>query len=431
LINIGLLKDLSRVKKYARGTSFAADETYVILKGEVGIYTINRKKNPEMIASMAPGDFFGGSALLAGRRAITATALTDVFALPVNDVTIPLLAAGEPDMAAELIKAALARLDSLSAAYEEISGRPWVEASHAPQAPAVETAPRREVKAETAKRQAAPPVPQTPAPAVEMKPLREVKVEIAKRQAALPANEFKRHAGCALFPEGHGSYELPLGSQNKSCLMAKSHKCPLCGGEFKTQSVRNSRLALDHTDNDMRNHYKGIEPLYYDVITCPDCLYSALAEMFDKPDKIKAGLKGQLKEHKPELALHPGADTFSVFAGYYLALLCAPKCFFSHALVTAKLYMKLSWLYKDCGDESMEEQYARKALETYIGIYENEDVTGSLEQQLCLIIGELSYKAGDMKNAINFLFKAKNAEGGAPYMKKLAEDRIFKIRGID
>ena len=400
MINISLLKDLSRVEKYARGTAFAAGEAYVILKGEVGIYTSSRKKNAVMIASMGPGDFFGESALLAERRAVTATALTDVFVLPVNSGTIPLIAASEPDMASELIKALLARIDSISADYEALCGRPWAEAAH---------------------------VPQAPAPAIETERPMEAKPEPAKRQTAAASAEV------SLFPEGHGSYELPIASQDKACLMLKSYTCPLCGREFKAQKIRNSKLALSHTDSDMRNHYKGIEPLYYDVLTCPECLYSALAETFDKPDKTGDGLKELLSEQKQGIVIRTGADmdTLSLFAGYYLALLCAPYCFFAHALAAAKLYLKLSWLYADCGDKGMEDECAKKALQTYIDVYENEDMTGSLEQQLCLIIGELSYKAGEMKNAINFLFKAKNAEGGAPYIKKRAEDRIYEIRGID
>jgi uncharacterized protein (DUF2225 family) len=213
--------------------------------------------------------------------------------------------------------------------------------------------------------------------------------------------------------------------------MVKSYTCPLCRKEFKGHKVKNSKLLLDHTDSDMRNHFKGIEPVYYDVITCPHCLYSALGEMFDKPEKPGGDLLSQLRAYKPGVTISEDPDTFSIFAGYYLALLCAPKCFISGGLATAKLYLKLSWIYSDCGDKSMANEYTRKALEAYVSVYEKGDLTGGQEQQLCMIIGELSYKTNDMKNAIDFLFKAKNNESGAPLLKKRAEDRIFEIRGIE
>jgi hypothetical protein len=78
----------------------------------------------------------------------------------------------------------------------------------------------------------------------------------------------------------------------------------------------------------------------------------------------------------------------------------------------------------------MEEEITKKALEAYVNVYEQGDLTGSQEQQLCLIIGELSYKINDMKNALEFLFKAKNIPDGAPLLKTQAEDRIFEIRGL-
>lgn len=404
MINIGLLKNFSRVRKYGKGAVFTAGEIYVILKGEVGVYTNHRKQDQQMIASMGPGDFFGDSALLAKRRTITTAAVTDVFAMPVDKSIIPLFAKGEPDMAAEIIKAMLARLDNLSAAYEEACGRPWVEPEHVPHAPAAQEEDEPEAKA------VEPASKDSPGPAAEDAPL-----------------------SFSLFPEEHGSYELPLGSQDKSCLMMKGYMCPVCRKEFKALKVKNSKLILDHTDNDMRNHYTAIEPLYYDVVTCPHCLYSALAEMFEKMEKPGGDLLKQLQAIKPGVSIRTGADmdTFSMLAGYYLALLCAPKCFLSPMLPTAKIYLKLSWLYHDCGDKNMEDVSVSKALESYIAVYEKGDMTGNVEQQLCLILGELYYRTNDQKNALEFLFKAKNAPNGAPLVKSRAEDRIFEIRGVE
>jgi uncharacterized protein (DUF2225 family) len=292
------------------------------------------------------------------------------------------------------------RLDHIITDYEVLSGRPWSEARPMPQSDE-ENEPEAKAEEEQWEEPAGPAA-----------------------EVSVPGVSFE------LFPEGHGSYKLPIKEQDASCLMLKTAKCPLCKTEFKTQRVRNSKLSLDHTDSDMRSHYRGIEPLYYDVITCPRCLYSALTEMFEKPEK--GILPAELEAIRPGVQIRNGADmdTFSVFAGYYLALLCAPKCFASNALAIAKLYLKLSRIYGDCGDKHMEEELTKKALEAYIGVYEQGDLTGSQEQQLCLIIGELSYKINDMKNALEFLFKAKNITDGAPLLKTQAEDRIFEIRGL-
>lgn len=409
MINIGLLKNFSRVKKHNKGAAFAAGEMYIILKGDVGLYTNYRKKSEEMIAKMGPGDFFGEAAFLMEARVITAAALTDVFALSVNEGTMTLLAKAEPDIVSELMKAMYGRLDRLSAAYRAACGCPWAEAEHAPQEEAQpKDAPPEQLSVEKDNKETIPATPEA-------------------------AGVYEQSGEFSLFPEGHGNYELPLSSQDKACLMVKNYSCPLCGKEFEGRKVKNSKLMLECTDNDMRNHYKGIEPLYYEVLTCPRCLYSATEDMFNKSDKPRPELPEQLRALSSKVSIRTGADrdTFSVFASYYLALLCAPRCFISNTLIAAKLYLKLSWLYQDCGDKGMADEYTGKALQAYIDIYEKGDITGNMEQQLCLIIGELSYKRNDMKNAIDFLFKAKNSLGGVPYIKTKAEDRIFEIRGVE
>lgn len=123
-------------------------------------------------------------------------------------------------------------------------------------------------------------------------------------------------------------------------------------------------------------------------------------------------------------------DTDSLFAGYYLALLCAPSCFPSNAPVSAKLYLKLSRIYQDCGDKHMEDESAKKALEAYLRVYEKGGLMGSQQQQICLIIGELSYKTNDLENAINYFLKAKNMLLGASFLKTQAQKRINDIRSL-
>jgi uncharacterized protein (DUF2225 family) len=172
-----------------------------------------------------------------------------------------------------------------------------------------------------------------------------------------------------------------------------------------------------------------VEPLYFDVVTCPHCLYSAMTDTFKSPDLLKVDLS-ELKALQGKVKVKTGAqtDTFSIFAGYYLALLCAPKCFAKHHQVAAKLLVKLSRVYQDCGDAAMEREISRRALDAYTYIYINEDSTPELDQQLCLIIGELHLKLGDVKQARDFFFKAKTNREGSQVLKTQAENRLGEIR---
>lgn len=418
MINFHTLKKHSRVKKYPKGSAMAmSGEMYVVLKGEAGIFPEGSK---EPVAGIGPGGFFGESEpFLSKRSPYSAVALTDVIALPVEKGDAAAFVREEPDFTLELIKALCERLDILSAALEKAGGHPWVAGAH----PQKEHHPAKghpaageaqEAKAAEAAHTAQPKeaaAPQAPAPA-------------ADSQASPEGRGFP------LFPEGHGSYRLPMDDVDPVMLMDKSYTCPLCKHEFKVPAVRGSKLVQVGTDSDMRNRYKGIEPLYYDVVTCPGCLYSALSDMFRSPDMQRAALKQDLQAFRSALPAAFGAvkDAFSVFAGYYLALFCAPKSFAAHPLATAKLLLKLSRVYQDCGDEQMEKDTTAKALDAYMKVYLNGDAAPELDQQLCIVIGELYLKMQDMKNARDFFFKAKTNRSGTPLLKSQAENRLLAIR---
>lgn len=392
MINISLLKNLSYAKKYLAGTIMlmddddTADEMFIVLKGRVGIYSDYKKcKMEKQIGTIGPGGHFGEKTLFLGEKpSSTMAALEDVIALPISRSSVMEFIEKEPELTFEIMKSLIS-----------------------------------------------PPRQTYSAPLIQnTKPNASIPIKKTETQTSCDSASVKTASGSAsLFPEGHGSYDLHMENQSKSILMEKSCVCPLCKNKFKALAVKNSKLIADHTDSDMRTYYKGIEPLYYDVISCPSCYYSALLESFDGPDKVKQPPE-ILQQYKQEFLLNTGNDfdTFTVFAGYYLALVCAPLCFRKPHLHIAKLYLKLSRIYHDCGDEAMELKMTKQAFDAYYSAYQNLELEQSLDQQLCLIIGELAYKLGDYKNARTFLFKAKTNKTGSPVLKRQAENRIEDIR---
>jgi len=425
LINLGALKNLSRAKKFLRGTIIAeagsSTEMFVVLKGEVGIVISDQKQNVNMIATVAPGDFFGETALFLEKKPLsTAIALNDVIVLPINKDNVIGFIGDEPEIAFEIMKEMCIRLDHINTAYEKQNGHPWAEpplpSLDIPGSEAAKVVKTKEVKTKVPAAPSASAASSSPTP------------------APAPAVQAQSHNdGFSLFPEGHGVNQLPLQKEDQTYLMDKSYTCPLCKKSFKARKVIPSKLMVNSTDRDLRNHFVGIEPLYYDIVTCPHCLYSADIKMFDKLDKPTGDLLQKLQSLRSEVGTAFTVDktTYSVFAGYYLALLCAPRCFAKHDMETAKLLMKLSRIYQDCEDKAMEDQTVKKALDAYMYVYENIEIEPNQEQQLCIIMGELSLKRNDIKNAKNFFFKAKMDRNGTPLLKRQAENRISDIRDIE
>jgi uncharacterized protein (DUF2225 family) len=236
-----------------------------------------------------------------------------------------------------------------------------------------------------------------------------------------------------LFPPGHSYLELNINNDNPNMLMEKGYTCPICKHAFRTLRVKKSKLVVDRTDADMRTYYKGAEPLHYDVVTCPSCLYSALEENFTEGRKLKSELPGVIGAFKNDVAVGLGMarDSFTIYAGYYLAVLCAPRCFLRPALVAAKLFVKLSRLYHDVGDEVMERYIVQQALNSYLDAYQNIDTDAAQTQQICVMIGELYMKLGNNTDAKKFFFRAKAEVGVVPETTRHADSRLEDIRELE
>ncbi len=378
MLNLQVLNNVSRAMKYAQGTVMNTQGDnlmHIILHGEAGIVASSADGH-SLTARLGPGDFFGETALFLGADAPgSIIALTDIITLPVSRQAANDFFKDEPAIAFEICKALCSRLPQDN------------QASAAPAAPSTG-------------------------------------VEKADEDT-------QAQSGCfTLFPEEHGLYSLSIDNSDREHLMERAINCPLCKQSFSFLSIRPSKLAVESTDSDMRPRYKGIEPLYYDVITCPHCLYSALSDQFDTPKTPKPAFQDDLKAVKESCGIDfsAGVTTDTVFAGYYLALLCAPNCFPKHQLVTAKLLLKLSRVYQDCADNMLESRTARQALDTYMFIYQNLEIPVEQEQQLCMVIAELSAKMGETRQAKDFFFKIKINRSAAPLLRRQAESRLYDLR---
>ncbi|MGI6153823.1 MAG: DUF2225 domain-containing protein [Christensenellaceae bacterium] len=360
-------------------------EMYILLRGNVEIYKDFGKAEQALVSTLGAGEFFGEVSFLLGkRRLVTVAAKTDIVVMRLNNQNILNFIRQQPEAVLALLRS-LSRRVNESEAYEK-------------------------------EQEAVMPAPNAGESAA----------------AAAGAEGVGPLGDGALFLKEHGIYNLPEGTQNEELLLPRSFECPMCKTAFKTATVRMSKIVTEKTDPDMRVHYKGVEPMYYDVITCPECCFSALSDMFgeglkSRREVVMEKISGY---DLPKPFSYPvPRDANSVFTSYYLALLCVPA-FQNTDLLRARLWMKLSWLYHDCGDEKVEKIATANALKAYYYAYENMDPAAPprLQQSLYYMLGELNYKMGDIKKARDFLFKAKIEKDGAKVIKKYAEDLLDEIK---
>lgn len=396
---------------------------YLILSGSISMYKDYRQPDESRVAVLGTGDFFGEMALFLGKiPTVSALASSEAVLLIINQENLLYFFTREPQAMFALAKTLCIRLDYLGdsgagiylAAEESESAE--AENAAAPLEPAEQQENLAAAPAvEAPEPEASDPLPDPEPPAAEIPPL-----------AALVTS------APTLFPEGHklGQYHLAL-TPDPKYVYEKSVICPICEHSFKSYAVRRSRMIAERTERDLRVIYKGVEPLYYDVITCPKCWYSALSESFKNAASIhRATINETMLPYKAEMGLNFGLqqDEIALFAGYYLALLCLPVCFAGQYILNGKLWMKLSRLYADGQDEEMQRYAAKKALTAYQAAYEKSRVPAKSVQQLCYIIGELSYMFDDPLTARRYFFLAKTDKNGNQFVGNLAEDRLEDIK---
>lgn len=234
-----------------------------------------------------------------------------------------------------------------------------------------------------------------------------------------------------LFPKEHVTYSIIRPEEFENYIYPQTYTCPYCNQTFQGFTPLSSKLVLkgDLSCN-MRRIYQSFDPIWYEVLTCPHCYFSALESGFNSEEKLKKELiADQLDLIKLELNLNleEPRDIEQVFASHYLALICS-NGYEKKKQIDAKLWLSISWLYSDVNDVEMERFAVEKALE-YTDIYYSEcDLSPEARQVALMILGTLARKLNNYNDSILYLSKAITVPTGKSVYKRLIELEIDEIR---
>lgn len=70
-------------------------------------------------------------------------------------------------------------------------------------------------------------------------------------------------------------------------LFDKTTECPICESSFKAKTVKSSKIRPLMPDMDLRPRCQDIDVLKYDVVSCPNCGYTALIKYFPTPVSVQ------------------------------------------------------------------------------------------------------------------------------------------------
>lgn len=385
----------------------------IMLSGKIGIYTNYRKQDQVRVAELLPGEFFGEMSLFLDKRSTTTLkAESESIYVFLNSNTVMKFFCLCPETTFSLMKALCGQMYSLNSENKELT-RKW-----------------RKLSGELVQ------VLDDPASAESVRAgIADLIVEAdADRSYMEPPSDYIRieQPKVSLFPPGHGTYELNM-NKGSDALALRDATCPVCGHTFKNLIVRPIKLAVERTDIDQRVIYKGIEPIYYDIVTCPKCFYSVPSQKFKPEVSVK---KKEVREamlpYVDEFQIQSGEarDTFAVFVGCYLAIISSQFLYRERELTKAQVLLKLYRIYTDCGDKKMAMYTAEEARKQYFKAFETSAIDSSQLPKLYHIIAELSYSLKDYVTAKNYFMKTKLDRNSTAILKDACDDRIHEIRSI-
>lgn len=392
MLDIEKLRKIGKIRRFHRDEYIfyegdAGNEMFIILSGRVTVYINSIDGLPINICELGPADFFGEMSLLEGlNRSASVVASEDTTLLSIDEKNFQVFICELPSLSAKLMKGLSSRVRKLD----------------------------NEMKTFISQSAVSNQMIQSKGDNIENQSTKEFGNDQTDNELYLP---------------GHKKYNIRLaaGENISNFLFQESISCPVCEKRFDVQLLRMSKLKLLKVDFDSRFRYMDLEPLWYMILACPNCLYAAFHDEFHHfPQSAcstirtgNAALKGKVILESSEIT-----DIDRVFTHYYLALR-AVQMIKPAPLKSAKLWLHLTWLYEDVQDKNMVPYAAAQAIDSYYNALfgPDADVMLQYEAQVNLILGELFMKKDDPKNALKHFRFTINSKGEETY-KLQAHNRI-------
>jgi uncharacterized protein (DUF2225 family) len=177
--------------------------------------------------------------------------------------------------------------------------------------------------------------------------------------------------------------------------------------------------------------YDNINPLFYDIVICPKCGYSAMIRYFDKIRDEQAQMIKSKISPRFKAKIYPDIyDVDIAIERYKLALL---NTVVKNAKSSEKAYicLKIAWLLRLKKSSDEELKFIEQALIGFKEAYEKEPfpVCGMDRFTLMYLMGELSRRIGDEHEALLWFGKVIISTNVNPRLKELARDQKDLIKG--
>lgn len=207
----------------------------------------------------------------------------------------------------------------------------------------------------------------------------------------------------------------------------KKFTCPVCEKKFMATIVRDSKVRLLSIEYDLRPIYTPVEPLFYDIVVCDTCGYTAVKNFFSKITNRQSDLiRSEISPNFKPVPYPKVPKIDMAIERYKLALLCTVVKQGSNG-EKAYLCMKLTWLHRIKGNDAKnEKKFAALAIQGFASalLEERLPIMGMEESTILYVIAAFSKFVGDNRNALKILSKVLTSRRSSDKIK----DRARSLR---
>jgi len=210
--------------------------------------------------------------------------------------------------------------------------------------------------------------------------------------------------------------------------------CPICSTKFESTRVRSSSVRVGKIDSDFCKHYESANPLYYEIMVCPQCGFAFdldLSKMhMNAKQRERLSLRLQpvwrdrAKDYSGVRTLKDALETFqlTLFALEEEPVKNSKK---------GMLYLKTAWLYRYAGDEAKERMHIEKAITSFALAYEKESFSDpKSEFNIVYLLGTLNLMTDKNQESAKWLDRVLRhpAKSMQPLVVNQARDLWAEVR---
>lgn len=282
------------------------NEMYIILKGSVGVFVTNAIGMLNQVATIGVGDFFGEMAIFDDfPRSATCIALEDTIVVAVTKDNLEEFLERCPEIAGQML--------------ERMSGR-----------------------------------------------IRKLDDELYRNNRFVKNRHVPKFMIPVEFREGHS---VRAKKPKEELLIQYKQACPICGKAVSVTDIRRNRLTEKNFEVDCRMTYEECSPLWYEVISCPNCYYANHYLHFFGVNNFEYEVVSDLlrKEHRTvvESGIARRGDLDFLVMHYLQAININEHINAGADALIGGLWRSLYWISKDINDLEFAAYCAKRAVAKY------------------------------------------------------------------